>query len=126
MCHVVEKPTRLIDTQDTLDHSEVMAVVRVLPGFAADLARGREVPVQVLVDGSNSNTANIVAGPIHDNHPDDTTSTAVLTLDADGPGGSEQSELPRTGADFANWLLLGLTFLTIGVAVRFGAGYRRG
>jgi len=49
------------DTQDTLDHSEVMAVVRILPGFAADLARGREVAVQVLVDGSNSNTANIVA-----------------------------------------------------------------
>jgi ABC-2 type transport system permease protein len=49
------------DTQSTLDHSEVMAVVRILPGFAADLARGREVPVQVLVDGSNSNTANIVS-----------------------------------------------------------------
>ena len=52
------------DTQDTLDHSEVMAVVRILPGFAADLARGREVAVQVLVDGSNSNTANIVATQI--------------------------------------------------------------
>ncbi len=50
-----------VDTQDTLDHSEVMAVVRILPGFAADLARGREVPVQVLVDGTNSNTASIVA-----------------------------------------------------------------
>ena len=49
------------DTQDTLDHSEAMAVVRILPGFAADLARGREVPVQVLVDGTNSNTASIVA-----------------------------------------------------------------
>jgi len=49
------------ETQRTLDQSEVMAVIRILPGFAADLARGREVPVQVLVDGSNSNTANIVA-----------------------------------------------------------------
>lgn len=49
------------DTQETLDHSEVMAVVRILPGFSADLARGREVPVQVLVDGTNSNTASIVA-----------------------------------------------------------------
>ena len=49
------------DTQDTLDHSEVMAVVRILPGFSADLARGRQVPVQVLVDGTNSNTASIVA-----------------------------------------------------------------
>ncbi|MBY0502632.1 MAG: ABC transporter permease [Bryobacteraceae bacterium] len=49
------------DTQASLDHSEVMAIVRILPGFAADLARGREVAVQVLVDGSNSNTANIVS-----------------------------------------------------------------
>ena len=49
------------ETRETLDHGQVMAVVRILPGFAADLTRGREVAVQVLVDGSNSNTASIVA-----------------------------------------------------------------
>ncbi len=52
------------DAQATLDRSEVVVVVRVLPGFAADLARGREAVVQVLVDGSNSNTANIVANQV--------------------------------------------------------------
>lgn len=49
------------DTQRTLDSSEVESVVRILPGFAADLARGRAAAVQVLVDGSNSNTASLVA-----------------------------------------------------------------
>lgn len=49
------------DTQLTLDRSEVEGVVRILPGFAADLARGREAEVQVLVDGTNSNTASIVS-----------------------------------------------------------------
>ncbi len=49
------------DTQLTLDRSEVEGVVRILPGFAADLARGRTASVQVLVDGTNSNTASIVS-----------------------------------------------------------------
>jgi len=49
------------DTQLTLDRGEVEGVVRILPGFAADLARGREASVQVLVDGTNSNTASIVS-----------------------------------------------------------------
>ncbi len=45
-----------------LDRSEVDAVIRVLPGFARDIDRGRTSYVQVLVDGTNSNTASIVAG----------------------------------------------------------------
>jgi ABC-2 type transport system permease protein len=44
-----------------MDRGEVQAVVRVLPGFARDLARGRTAQVQVLVDGTNSNTASLVA-----------------------------------------------------------------
>lgn len=47
--------------QRALDRSEVDAVVRVMPSFSEDLARGRESSVQILVDGSNSNTANLVA-----------------------------------------------------------------
>ncbi|MBM3791165.1 MAG: ABC transporter permease [Acidobacteria bacterium] len=45
-----------------LDRGDVQAVVRILPGFARDLLRGRNPAVQVLVDGTNSNTAGIVAG----------------------------------------------------------------
>ena len=51
------------DVQRVLDSGEVLAVVRVLPGFARDLARGGEpAQVQVLVDGTNSNNASIVTG----------------------------------------------------------------
>ena len=49
------------EVQDLLDHGGVQAVVRVLPGFARDIQRGTTAPVQILVDGTNSNTASIVA-----------------------------------------------------------------
>lgn len=50
------------EVQRLLDEGEVLAVVRVLPGYARDLSRGRTAAVQVLVDGTNSNNANIVSG----------------------------------------------------------------
>src|ERR1035438_7105694 len=49
------------ETQSVLDRGQVHAVVRVLPGFARDLARGRATEVQVLLDGTNSNTASLVS-----------------------------------------------------------------
>ena len=48
--------------QSLLDRGEVLAVVRVNHGFARDLARGRTASVQILVDGSNSNDAQILSG----------------------------------------------------------------
>ena len=51
-----------------LDRGQVDGVVRVLPGFARDVERGRTTSVQVLLDGTNSNTASIVSGlrrPVH-------------------------------------------------------------
>jgi ABC-2 type transport system permease protein len=47
--------------QELLDREQVDAVIRVMPGFAADVRRGRTAEVQILVDGTNSNTASIVA-----------------------------------------------------------------
>lgn len=44
-----------------LDRGDVQLVVRVLPGFARDLERGRTAEVQLLVDGTNSNTASLVS-----------------------------------------------------------------
>jgi ABC-2 type transport system permease protein len=49
------------DVQDLLDRGSVRAVVRILPGFARQLDRGHTSAVQILVDGSNSNTASIVS-----------------------------------------------------------------
>jgi hypothetical protein len=47
--------------QSMLDRGQVDAVVRVLPGFARDIERGRVSSVQVLLDGTNSNTASLVS-----------------------------------------------------------------
>src|SRR3954453_8365918 len=58
---IVGWPATEEDVQSTLDRGEAQAVVRILPGFARDTARGRETEVQVLIDGTNSNTASIVA-----------------------------------------------------------------
>ncbi len=46
---------------ELLDEGSVQAVVHVLPGFARDTERGETTAVQVLVDGTNSNTASIVS-----------------------------------------------------------------
>jgi len=48
------------ETQDALDRGAVQAAVRILPGFARDLARQRQTSVEIVVDGANSNTASIL------------------------------------------------------------------
>jgi ABC-2 type transport system permease protein len=48
--------------QSLMDRGQVDAVVRISPGFARDIERGRTTSVQVLVDGTNSNTASLVSG----------------------------------------------------------------
>ncbi len=58
---VVKQAWNEQDVQNILDHGEAHAVVRVLPNFARDLTRGRSTEVQVLVDGTNSNTASLVS-----------------------------------------------------------------
>lgn len=59
---VVSQPASEEDVQLTLDRGEAQAVVRVLPSFQSDVLRGRPTQVQVLIDGSNSNTASLVSG----------------------------------------------------------------
>jgi ABC-2 type transport system permease protein len=46
---------------EELDRGQVQAVVHVLPGYARDLNRGDVPGIQILVDGTNSNTAGIVS-----------------------------------------------------------------
>src|SRR5260370_31618667 len=43
------------EMQNLLDRGQVLRVVRVLPGFARDIQRGRATSVHVVLDGSNSN-----------------------------------------------------------------------
>jgi ABC-2 type transport system permease protein len=58
---VAALPDHEEQVQDLMDHSRVQAVIRVLPGFARDIERGRTAGVQVLIDGTNSNTASLVS-----------------------------------------------------------------
>jgi len=58
---IVATPDNEQQVQRVMDRGEAQAVVRVLPGFGRDLARGRSAQVQILVDGTNSNTASIVS-----------------------------------------------------------------
>lgn len=47
---------------DALDHGSAAVGLQIPPGFARDLAAGRSATVQILVDGSNSNTATVAQG----------------------------------------------------------------
>lgn len=58
---VVAQPAGEEEVRRALDSGEAQAVLQVLPGFARDLARGRTADVQVLIDGTNSNTAALVS-----------------------------------------------------------------
>lgn len=57
---ITKTPTSPAESLDLLDRGEVQAVVSIPAGFGADVERGRESGVQILVDGANSNTASIV------------------------------------------------------------------
>jgi ABC-2 type transport system permease protein len=50
------------EIRDLMDRGSVLAVIRVLPGFSRDIQRGDAASIQILVDGTNSNTAAIVSG----------------------------------------------------------------
>ena len=49
------------DVRRLLDNGDVAGVIRVLPGFARDIQRGKLTGVQTLIDGTDSNTAAIVS-----------------------------------------------------------------
>jgi ABC-2 type transport system permease protein len=55
-------PANDSEVQALLDANKVDMVVRVLPGFERDIERGRSTAVQILINGTNSNTASIVSG----------------------------------------------------------------
>lgn len=58
---VVAWPGDEAEVAQVLDTGRAQAVVRVLPAFERDVRLGRPVSVQVLLDGTNSNTASLVS-----------------------------------------------------------------
>jgi ABC-2 type transport system permease protein len=59
---IVAYPSRDDEAADWLDRGRAQAVVHVPAGFDTAIRRGATAQIQILVDGSNSNTASIVAG----------------------------------------------------------------
>jgi ABC-2 type transport system permease protein len=58
---VVATPASEAEVQRLLDGAQADMVVSVLPGFGRDVRRGRATSAQVLIDGTNSNTASILS-----------------------------------------------------------------
>lgn len=58
---VVALPQNEAEVHQALDRGTAQAVVRVLPEFERDIRRGTPAQVQVLVDGTNSNTAELIS-----------------------------------------------------------------
>ena len=58
---ILATPANDREVQMLLDSNKVDMVVRVLPGFQRDIERGRSTAVQILINGTNSNTASIVS-----------------------------------------------------------------
>ncbi|MCI0485203.1 MAG: ABC transporter permease [Blastocatellia bacterium] len=116
--HVVSTET---EVRDLMDRGEVQAVVRVLPGFARDIARGNTAAVQILVDGTNSNTASIVSS-----YANQVVAAYARQLQAERSQGQAASrvavapKVPALGADTRVWFnpeLLSRDYFVPGVIV---------
>src|SRR5262245_45354697 len=57
---IIAAPDSEEEVQRLLDTGTAQGVVRILPGFARDIQRGQTASIQVLIEGTNSNTASIV------------------------------------------------------------------
>src|SRR5208282_2701383 len=51
--------------RDMIDRGQVTVALQIHPGFAALLRKGQTAPLQVIVDGTNSNTALIALGYVN-------------------------------------------------------------
>ncbi len=57
---IVQRVGEARAVRDLVDRGIVKAVVQFDPGFTTDLARGRTAAIQIIVDGTDSNTASVV------------------------------------------------------------------
>jgi len=58
---IVAAPSTEADAVSAIDRGEAQAVIRIPSGFERDIKRSRPTEVQILVDGSNSNTASLIS-----------------------------------------------------------------
>jgi ABC-2 type transport system permease protein len=103
---VVALPDSEQAARQALDRGIAQAAVRVLPGFTRDLARGNLAELQVLVDGSNSNTASLISTYTSDIVSDFWNDAAERRQNVVALGhgaGSANLALPRVTAQSRVW-----------------------
>jgi ABC-2 type transport system permease protein len=108
---VVATPQNEAQAQSVLDRGQAHAVVRVLPEFARNLARGRATEVQVLLDGTNSNTASLVsayasqviADFANDVMAGQTKNDQTIKVEIRGPGLARSAMLTPAAAGSRVW-----------------------
>jgi ABC-2 type transport system permease protein len=59
---IVETARTPVDIRAAIDRSDAVVAIVIQAGFAEDLRKGASAPAQIIVDGSNSNTALIALG----------------------------------------------------------------
>ncbi|MDO9107399.1 MAG: ABC transporter permease [Coriobacteriia bacterium] len=59
---ILERPATESDVQTLMDKNRVQVALLIPPGLEADLARGEQVPVEIIVDGADSKTASVASG----------------------------------------------------------------
>ena len=125
--HIVALPANDEQAQGLLERGDAHAVLRVLPGFAESLERGRQAGVQLLVDGTNSNTASLISGYSQQIAAAFATpvvrkqqQSVFMTLAASGNTGSTSMKTPRLNVQTRVWFnadLLSRNYFVPGVIV---------
>lgn len=95
------------EAQAFLDSGEVETVVRVPADFGADVSRMKQTEVQILVDGSNSNTASIISnyatGVISGFNAETLTSQRKARLVEGSRNGPVRLAIPSAQAETRVW-----------------------
>jgi ABC-2 type transport system permease protein len=101
---IVAAPVDDYEIRDLLAGDDVDGCVRIGPGFARDIKRGRTSTLQILVQGTNSNTAqfvssyaNQIVSRIAGEFAADQTRWVTMRTDSQSPAGSAGTRLePRS------------------------------
>jgi ABC-2 type transport system permease protein len=123
--HIIALPTNEVAAENLLQRGDTHAVLRVSPGFAEALRRGHPASVQLLVDGTNSNTASLISGYSQQivaayATPIVRKQQGKLLLTMAGSSGSTSLKTPRLNVETRVWFnadLLSRNYFVPGVIV---------
>jgi len=85
--NVIGTAVSYADIESAIDSGRALAGIAIQHGFARDLMAGKTARVQVIIDGSDSNTANIARGYIESTIADYSRTVRQEALDRRGAAG---------------------------------------